>query len=204
MNVVICVRVIVALGARCASANVCGWTRTVEALTDQHLGRPLAQEKTKKASNTTVSSRIFSCFVCARMSKRVSFKGVGILDTVMHVLCLRALLQPIAKPSSISLWRGSLHAQSCKTPASSLCNHHNNAHTPNPYFYLFQDTSWPARSHRGRIKKNKGECNFSELKRKKFKKTLKCGKGRFWGYYLFPYFGGNQVATHDIEINFIK
>jgi hypothetical protein len=45
---------------------------------------------------------------------------------------------------------------------------------------------------------------FSESKRKKFKKTLKCGKGRFWGYYLFPYFGGNQVAPHDIEINFIK
>jgi hypothetical protein len=45
---------------------------------------------------------------------------------------------------------------------------------------------------------------YSDSTKKNYIKKLKCGKGKFWGYYLFPYFGGNQVAPHDIEINFIK
>lgn len=53
------------------------------------------------------------------------------------------------------------------------------------------------------IKKENGYYNFkveNETLEKVYTLKIKHGECPFWGYELFPYFGGNNTAPHQIEI----
>jgi hypothetical protein len=64
----------------------------------------------------------------------------------------------------------------------------------------------PYHRHRYTITKKGGYYEFlveDETLENIYTKKIKHGKCKFWGYLLFPYFGGNKKAPHDIMITII-